>query len=69
MRRIVGPCEFENGDVISNLERMHCFSCGSDFFDPPAMDAIEEFWKAQKSKSVRIRRAKKNRSVFYSTAA
>jgi len=71
MRRVVGPCDFENGDFIPTLERMHCFSCGADFFDPPAMDAIEEFWKTQKLKSVQAqaRRSKKTKSTLYSEAA
>jgi len=32
MQRAAGACEFDDGDLIPNLERMHCFSCGSDFF-------------------------------------
>jgi len=69
MQRVVGPCAFDDGDLIPNLERMHCFSCGSDFFDPPAMDVIEEFWKGQKQNSTRQRRAKKSSAAIYSAAA
>lgn len=69
MRRVIGLCEFDNGDFIPNLERMHCFSCGSDFFDPPAMDVIEAFWKSQKQKPTRQRRMKKSGTAVYSAAA
>jgi len=69
MQRVAGPCEFDDGDLIPNLERMHCFSCESDFFDPPAMDGIEEFWKSQKQNSTRQRRAKKSSAAIYSVAA
>ncbi len=67
MRRVVGPCEFDDGDIIPHLERMHCFACGSDFFDPPAMDVIEAFWKTQKQTSKRTGRAKKSSAAIYST--
>ncbi len=67
MRQVAGPCEFDDGDIIPHLERMHCFACGSDFFDPQAMDVIEEFWKTQKQTSKRIRRAKKSSTAIYST--
>ena len=66
MRRVVGPCEFDDGDRILNLERMHCFSCHSDLFDPAAMDVIEAFWKSQKQKLARQRRAKKSGAAIYS---
>lgn len=69
MRRVIGPCEFENGDFIPTLERMHCFSCGSDFFDPSAMDVIEAFWKSQKQRPTRQRRIKKPGTAVYSAAA
>jgi len=69
MRRVIGPCEFENGDLIPNLERLYCFACASDFFDPPAMDVIEEFWKVQKQKSMRPQRTKKSSAAIYSAAA
>jgi len=69
MQRVIGPCEFDDGDLVPNLERMHCFSCGSDFFDPAAMDVIEAFWKSQKKKSTLQRRPKKSSAAIYSAAA
>lgn len=69
MRRVIGPCEFDDGDFIPSLERMHCFACHCDFFDPPAMDVIEEFWEGQKQKPTRQRRVKKSDTATYSAAA
>jgi len=68
MRRVVGSCELGDGTLMPILERFHCMACGSDFFDPPAMDAIEEFRAAQKRKSSRVLRAKKSNAAVYSTA-
>jgi hypothetical protein len=68
MRRVVGPCEFDDGDIIPHLERMHCFACGSDFFDPAAMDVIERFWASQKRKPARTRRSNKTGMAIYSAA-
>jgi hypothetical protein len=67
MRRVVGPCEFDDGEIIPKLERFHCFSCDSDFFDPPAMDVIEAFWESQRRKSARSRLAKKLSTPIQST--
>jgi hypothetical protein len=69
MRQVVGPCEFDDGEIIPNLERMHCFACGSDFFDPAAMDVIERFWESQKRKPARTGRQKKAGTAVYSSAA
>jgi hypothetical protein len=66
MRRVVGACELGDGTVVPSLERFHCMACGSDFFDPPAMDAIETFRASQKRKLARIRRSKKTGTAVYS---
>lgn len=40
MHRVTEPCQLEDGVVIENLERLHCMTCRSDFFDLPAMKKI-----------------------------
>jgi len=69
MRRVIGPCVLGDGTVLPSLERFHCMACGSDFFDPPAMDAIQEFRESQKRKPVRTERANKTSAAIYSSAA
>ena len=69
MRRVVGPCTLGDGVVMPDLERFHCMSCGSDFFDLPAMKAIREFRASQKHKSVRAGRAKESSAAIYSAVA
>jgi len=68
MRRVVSSCELGEGTVMPSLERFHCMACGSDFFDPPAMDAIQAFRESQKRKPVRASRSKKTGATVYSTA-
>ena len=48
MYRVSGPCKTEDGIFIDDLERFHCISCGSDFFDLPAMKKIRTFREKEK---------------------
>jgi transposase-like protein len=43
MYRVLGPCITDDGITIEELERFHCLSCDSDFFDLPAMRKIRKF--------------------------
>jgi len=43
MYRMLGPCKTGDGIIIEELERFHCLTCGSDFFDLPAMKKIRKF--------------------------
>jgi predicted RNA-binding Zn-ribbon protein involved in translation (DUF1610 family) len=42
MYRVLGPCKTGDGITIDELERFHCLTCGSDFFDLPAMKKIRK---------------------------
>lgn len=64
MRRALGPCRLDDGTLIPELERFHCFSCHADFFDDAAMGRIEAHREAQSSKPVIARRRKSNMTLI-----
>ena len=40
MKRVSGFCDVNDELCLENLERLHCMSCGADFFDMTAMEKI-----------------------------
>jgi len=48
-----------DGAVIPKLDRLQCQSCKANFFDPHALDAIEEFRKRQPLKKATAQRTKR----------
>jgi len=48
-----------DGVVIPKLDRLQCQACKASFFDPYAMDAIEEFRKRQPLKKATAQRTKR----------
>ncbi len=48
MQRASGYCRLNDGNIIINLPRLHCFVYGSDFFNLLAMEKIREFRASEK---------------------
>jgi len=49
--RVKKSHRLHDGVVMPKLDRLECQSCKANFFDPYAMDAIEEFRKRQPLKN------------------
>jgi len=48
-----------DGVIMPKLDRLECQSCKANFFDPYAMDEIEEFRKRQPLKKSSAQRTKR----------
>jgi hypothetical protein len=57
--RVQKSHRLHDGIVIPKLDYLQCQSCKANFFDPYALDAIEEFRKRQPLKKAGTRKPKK----------
>jgi predicted RNA-binding Zn-ribbon protein involved in translation (DUF1610 family) len=62
--RVKKSYRLHDGVVIPKLDRLQCQSCKSNFFDPYALDAIEEFRKSHPYKKSMAKRPKADKKAI-----